>query len=189
MQQPIPERSGQANREIDSEIHREIIRDQQLAAVFEEHQLALKRFLWVRVRLAEEVSDLLQETFERFQRHQHTVDLANARNFLFTIARNLVIDRARHLKVSEVDREFDVETLLDPLPSLEEQVISAESVQQLTQAIALLPPQCQRVFVMRKIHQTSQKSIAEKLGISVSTVEKHVAMGMKLCRQHLTSSQ
>ena len=145
----------------------------------------LKRYLWSKVRSQEDVADLMHETYERFLRHKDRIELVTAKNFLFTIARNLVIDRVRHKRVSEVDQDIDVEQLLAPLPSPEEQVSDAQAIAALNSAIESLPVQCRRVFVMRKIHQLSQKDIAEKLSISVSTVEKHIAMGMKLCRQRL----
>jgi RNA polymerase sigma factor (sigma-70 family) len=178
LQQPTLNLGGHTDRER----NRSNTHDQQLADLFEQHTPLLKRFLWLRVRDHDDVADLLQETFERLQRHGERVDLARARSLLFTIARNLIIDRARHRKVSEVDQGVDVETLLDPLPNLEQQIIDQQAISQLNRVIETLPLQCRRVFVMRKIHQLSQKSIAEKLGISVSTVEKHVAAGMKQCR-------
>lgn len=178
LQQPTLNPGGHTDREQ----HRSNTHDQQLAALFEQHAALLKRFLWLRVRDHDDVADLLQETFERFQRHGERVELARGRSLLFTIARNLVIDRARHRKVSQVDQAVDVESLLDPLPDLEQQAIDQQAIAQLNQVIESLPLQCRRVFVMRKIHQLSQKAIAEKLGISVSTVEKHVAAGMKQCR-------
>ncbi|UTA46922.1 sigma-70 family RNA polymerase sigma factor [Simiduia sp. 21SJ11W-1] len=159
--------------------------DPALAALFQEYTPLLKRFLWARVHHDDDVADLLHETYERLQRHGERVDLSRARSLLFTIARNLVIDRARHQKVSEVDAGVDVESLMDPLPTPEQRAIDQEAIDQLNRVIEALPPQCRRVFVMRKIHQFSQKAIAEKLGISVSTVEKHVAAGMRQCRSLL----
>lgn len=181
MQQPTIEGGSDSQHESG----RLLARNQTIAATFEQHSAILKRFLWAKVRSREDVADLMQETFERFHRHRDKVEFATARNLLFTIARNLVIDRVRHRRVSEVDQDVDIESLLDPLPSPEDQLIGSEVVERLNAAIENLPPQCRRVFVMRKIHQISQKSIAEKLNISVSTVEKHVAAGMKQCRNLL----
>ncbi len=181
LQQPTLDTGGSSEREQQCNT----THDQQLAAIFQQNAALLKRFLWSRVRHDDDVADLLQETFERFQRHGTRVDLARGRSLLFTIARNLVIDRARHNKVSEVDDGVDIEALMDAGPTPEQQVIDQEAVARLNQVIESLPTQCRRVFVMRKIHQYSQKAIAEKLGISVSTVEKHVAAGMRQCRNLL----
>ena len=183
--EPLPQPTVEGSNHLGCETSITRPQDLQIAAVYEEHSAALKRYLWSKVRSRDDVADLMHETYERFQRYTDRIELASARNFLFTIARNLVIDRARHRRVSQVDQDVDVELLLDPLPSPEQQTINEEAIEALNQAIETLPMQCRRVFVMRKIHQLSQKDIAEKLGISVSTVEKHVATGMKQCRQLL----
>lgn len=57
--------------------------------------------------------------------------------------------------------------------------------QLLANAIADLPPRCQAVFVMHKLHQIPQAEVAEHLGISIKTVEKHLRLGMAACRQRL----
>lgn len=161
-----------------------------ITELYEQNRPLLTRFLRARAVARDDLPDLLQEVYLRFSRQAdrvgpEAVDPARATGLLLTIARNLVIDRVRHRKVSETDPDVDVEALLDPLPAPEQQVIRQEALDQLSAVIEQLPPQCRRVFVMRKIHQMSQKAIAEKLGLSVSTVEKHVAAGMKQCRRLL----
>ena len=48
-----------------------------------------------------------------------------------------------------------------------------------------LPPICRRVFVLRKVHKLSHAEISEVLGVSESTIEKHVAKGLVRCREYL----
>ena len=57
--------------------------------------------------------------------------------------------------------------------------------QALVDAIATLPPRCQAVFVMHKIHEIPQAQVADRLGISVKTVEKHLRLGLAACRERL----
>jgi RNA polymerase sigma-70 factor (ECF subfamily) len=45
------------------------------------------------------------------------------------------------------------------------------------------------VFVLKKVYNYSQKEISEELGISVSTVEKHTALGIRRCRTYLQNRQ
>jgi RNA polymerase sigma-70 factor (ECF subfamily) len=47
--------------------------------------------------------------------------------------------------------------------------------------VAQLPLQCRRAFLLKKVYGLSQKEIAGYLGISESTVEKHVAKGLLHC--------
>ena len=51
------------------------------------------------------------------------------------------------------------------------------------------PPQCQKVFVLKKVHGYSHKEIAKELEISISTVEKHAASGLKRCSEYMELHQ
>jgi RNA polymerase sigma-70 factor (ECF subfamily) len=55
----------------------------------------------------------------------------------------------------------------------------------LARAIAALPPQCAKVFILRKMQGLSQKEIAARLNISVRTVENHVALGLVRCKAYM----
>jgi RNA polymerase sigma-70 factor (ECF subfamily) len=48
------------------------------------------------------------------------------------------------------------------------------------QLIDQLPMKCRRVFVLRRIHNVSQREIAGMFGISESAVEKLAMRGLKL---------
>jgi RNA polymerase sigma-70 factor (ECF subfamily) len=52
-------------------------------------------------------------------------------------------------------------------------------------AVERLPPLCRRVFVLRKVHKLSHAEISEVLGVSQSTIEKHVAKGLVRCRDYM----
>jgi len=65
-----------------------------------------------------------------------------------------------------------------PENSLEAKELS----QEITSATDRLPFKCREVFLLSRIEQMSNKSIAEKLGISVSTVEKHIGKAMSIMK-------
>ena len=62
-------------------------------------------------------------------------------------------------------------------------------MQMLLRAVNGLPPKCRDVFVLRMIEGLSQREIAERLGITVSTVEKHLARGLRHCKDSLAAQQ
>ncbi|MDR0279263.1 MAG: RNA polymerase sigma factor [Paucimonas sp.] len=73
------------------------------------------------------------------------------------------------------------------LPSHERQLDASQTLDRLVRAIEGLPARCQMVFVMHKIHELPQAEVAERLGISLKTVEKHLRLGMAACREYLGS--
>lgn len=64
-----------------------------------------------------------------------------------------------------------------------------DGVLRLVRAIESLPPRCRDVFVMHKIHELRQTEVAERLGISVKTVEKHLRLGLAACRAALADAE
>ena len=71
------------------------------------------------------------------------------------------------------------------IPSQERQLDASQTLERLVRAVEGLPPRCQMVFVMHKIHELPQAEVAERLGISLKTVEKHLRLGMAACREYL----
>ncbi len=47
------------------------------------------------------------------------------------------------------------------------------------EAIDRLPPQCRAAFTLRIFHECSYKEVADRLGISVKTVEKHISRAIR----------
>lgn len=93
-------------------------------------------------------------------------------------------DRRRQALIVTCDELPEVACGAAPL---ERHAESARTLDQLVAAISRLPPRCQAVFVMHKLHEIPQAEVAERLGISLKTVEKHVRVGMIACREHLQS--
>ncbi len=59
----------------------------------------------------------------------------------------------------------------------------------LCRAVRELPVQCRRAFVLKKVYGMSRKEIADYMGLSESTVQKHIAKGMVMCTEYLEAQQ
>jgi RNA polymerase sigma-70 factor (ECF subfamily) len=106
---------------------------------------------------------------------------------LYTAARNIAFSRYRHAKVvaAAAPSVSAGECLRREQAGIEQQVDRGQQMRRLLQAVNSLPPKCRDVFVLRMIDGLSQREIAERLAISVSTVEKHLARGLQQCRTEL----
>lgn len=106
---------------------------------------------------------------------------------LYRVARNLAISRLRHEKVVRhaLPAVAVAEELRAERRTAEQRVVESQKLNSLTLIIGALPPRCRDVFVLRWIHGFGHRAIGERLGISVSTVEKHLAKGLRLCRAAL----
>ena len=66
-----------------------------------------------------------------------------------------------------------------PVSAPDEEIVGREELETLNRAIAELPPRCKHVFSLAKIERLPYRDIAEMLGISVKTVNYHIAYAME----------
>ncbi len=133
-----------------------------------------------------DIEDIVQETYVRVCQAEKRATIRKPRSFLYKTARNLALD---HIKRAESRLATSVED--DPNTGFGEAqngwdetlqcVSSHEEFSTFCDAVRRLPVQCRRAFVLKKVYGYSQREIARELGLSESTVEKHIATGIKRC--------
>jgi RNA polymerase sigma-70 factor (ECF subfamily) len=103
------------------------------------------------------------------------------RAFLFSTARNLAANEYRHRRTMERNAlgDFSQSRADAEHESLETELLRDERNQLIQEAIDRLPPQCRAAFALRVFHECSYKEVADRLGISAKTVEKHIARGLR----------
>jgi RNA polymerase sigma factor (sigma-70 family) len=157
-----------------------------LTQIFQ-HRAALHRYLGKLTSGAQDIEDLVQETYIRIYALPDYDRVESPKALLFRIAHNLAVERARRQKAQATDTMADLETLSvysNEAPP-DEQTDARRRFESFCAAVERLPPLCRRVFVLRKVHKLSHAEISEVLGVSPSTIEKHVAKGLVRCRDHL----
>ena len=136
---------------------------------------------------ATDIEDISQETLLRALDARRKRQVSHPRQFIISIAKNVAREeiRRRARKMNELVEESTLENHPLDEPTAEAALDSRVKLRLFVQAITNLPPQCRRVFLLKHVQGASHKEIAARLGISVSTVEKHVAAGMKACREEM----
>jgi RNA polymerase sigma-70 factor (ECF subfamily) len=156
-------------------------------AAFRDNESILKGFLRRFTSNTHDIDDICQETILRSLEAERSRQIDEPRAFLFGVTRNLVrkrLDREAH-SVIEFIADFTPQQYFSNEPSLEDATDEGERMLMFMEAVATLPPQCQRVFVMKKVYGFSHKEIAAELGISISTIEKHVAAGLRRASDYM----
>lgn len=97
-------------------------------------------------------------------------------NRQINIARRIDADEHIDHYSDETGTTYDVNNVAS---QTEKEVLKREDFAFLCEAVEQLPPQCRKVFVLKKIYGLSQREIANKLNLSESTIEKHVAKGLR----------
>jgi RNA polymerase sigma factor (sigma-70 family) len=153
------------------------------------HERALRGYLSRFFKNVADVEDVVQETYARLLSLNDGASTAvrNWHAFLFTSARNVALDRIRRARVVSLDTlaEMDSADVLDQTPSADEALNARQELSLLLDTIASLPDRCREALTLRKLYGLSQREIAQRLSITESTVEKHVAYGVRLCAERM----
>lgn len=132
--------------------------------------------------------DLAQQVFIRFwqKRHQITIN-SSPGAYLQRMAINEALAWLRSKKNQQPDplptHLPDDQQQLVPDPG--EQLMQQELHEQILAAIGSLPPRCQEVFVLSRYEQLSYQEIADKLDISIKTVENQMGKALRLMREKM----
>ena len=131
--------------------------------------------------------DLVHDAFTRVIACKTWREITNPAAFASRTLRNVAFDGLRRRKVLTITAVADFELIggMDETPGPEATLVSRDELRQLRQAISELPTQCRRVFTLRKVYSLSPGEIAVRMGLSVSTVEKHLIKGLRYCSEKL----
>ena len=160
---------------------------QRLSEAFLRYRSALRTYLGKFLNSQDDVDDILQDTFFNSFRAAREKAIDSPGAFLFRTAHNLALNdiRKKVTRATDPVEDFDTLGVTNSEPSVEQRVMASEEFALLCEAVDALPPQCKRVFVLRKVYGLSHKEIASELGIAVSTIEKHIAKGILASRDFL----
>jgi RNA polymerase sigma-70 factor (family 1) len=154
--------------------------------LFAESRQALHRYIQRFVGSSETAKEIVQEAFLRTYRQRESVTTLRA--FLFSTARNLAANEYRHRRIMERGAvgHFGDSRVKTEHESLETEVLRDERNRLIQEAIDRLPPQCRAAFALRVFHECSYKEVADRLGISAKTVEKHIARGLRETHSYIS---
>lgn len=154
-------------------------------SLFRSHYARLLAYcrLFVRDEMAAE--DLVQDTFIHFWEKRSSLDPERSmESLLFVSLRNRCLNylRDKNLDAGKLN-DYKASTMslqsVSHYDYLEQEGLSVEDelLEELNAAIELLPQRCREVVRLAKLEGFKNQEVAEKLGISVKAVEKHLAVG------------
>lgn len=162
-----------------------------LARLYGENIDQLRAYLTGVLRSASDADDVAQETFLRLLRRPDLDAYRNLRAVLFTTAHRLALNVIRGRRSNPIDRAdaaYDLENTASPhanAPTAEDALIDTELEAAYSRALKQLSPRCRQVIELRTVDELTYKEISDTLGVSVSTLEKHLNRGKRVCAEAL----
>lgn len=163
---------------------------QAFAALFRFYAPRLKSFLGRQGFGEIECEDLVQETMLSIWRKASSFDpiRAGVSTWVYTIARNLGIDRWRREGRASTWHELTAADDVDPDPSVEARIIASESESCVRHALTTLPEEQAAVIRMTYYGEDAQAEIARTLGIPLGTVKSRVRLALVRLRKTMEDS-
>ena len=155
------------------------------------HEAALVRFLSHKLPNPADVQDVRHDIYVRILEAAERQLPANPKAFLFSVARHILIDRARRNRIVAIDllEDLDALNVLIEEQTPERRETGRQQLQKLSTLIQRLPDRCRDVVWMRRVEDLPQKVIARRLGIAEATVEKHLVRGIRMLADALYGTE
>ena len=154
---------------------------QQIDILYADHHGWLQG--WLRRKLGDSfvAADLAQDTFVSVITAGAAGDIREPRPFLVTIARRLMAHRYRRQLLETSYLEMLAEMPEELAPSPEAQLLALEALQQLDRVLDGLPSQVKEAFLLVHLEELSYAEIAERLGVSTSSVKQYLMRANRQC--------
>ena len=150
----------------------------------------LMHFLQHNWRNASDLPDLRQEVYARVLQSARERIPENAENFLFTCARNLLIDLVRREQIvpMETFADLDILGIAADQPAADRLVNEHEELRRLEAAIERLPARTREAIALAYFEGLNRTEIAKRMGVSQRTASEFVTRGTVILADILSAS-
>lgn len=159
--------------------------DNELAfeGIFRKYFVPLTGFANAYLNNPEQAKDMVQAVLLRLWEQRESLEIHTAlKPYLYNAVRNSCLNELQKNKTQQ-------KRLSAFLPETSEVINSrieyAELRQQIHHAIAALPEECRRIFILSRFEKRRYSEIATQLGISVKTVEAQISKALRILRVRL----
>ena len=140
-------------------------------------------YIFYRIRDFDEAEDMVQDIFVRLLTYELKLDEKTVKSFLFTIARNMVIDYLRHFytkkeKLSYLYDEIEAATT----HSADVETLYHETMQIYQSGKQQLSPKARKVYELSFEQNMTIDEISRNMSITYNTVECHLFLARKTVR-------
>lgn len=152
--------------------------------VFDAWYDGLCQYAFTIVKEFDQAEDVVQAIFVKLWERRDSLEIkTSVRSYLFRSVYNQCINQLEH---QAIKKRFDAS--VQSSPGRDEQlpdVFPLELEDSIRKAIDTLPQQCRTIFIMSRYEELRYSEIAEKLDISVNTIQNQICKALKILRDEL----
>lgn len=154
--------------------------------VFKTHYKNLHAYAFTMLKDEDEAEEMVQQVFFKlWERSEHLSFSGSIAAYLYRAVHNESLNFIKHQKVKAGHQLHVAYSMKNKSEQAHPKMIRKELENKFREALNELPEQCRTVFQLSRFEDMKYKEIADKLDISVKTVENHMGKALKLLRTKL----
>jgi RNA polymerase sigma-70 factor, ECF subfamily len=154
--------------------------------VFRKHYQALCNYACGILKDMDDAEEVVQSIFLKFWEQREGIEISvSLKSYLYRAVHNTCLNRLKHLKIQETYRQYAGDYLENTFDSATDVMDKNELENRIAEAIDKLPEQCKLIFKMSRFEELKYQEIADKLGLSVKTIENQIGKALKIMRTEL----
>lgn len=144
-------------------------------------EASLTRYLRRNWRTSEQIMDIRQDIYEAALNGGRQGLPTNTGGFVFTIARNILINRSKRERIVQFEQVADLESIEQAvdLSATDRHLDARDALRRAQDGIERLPPRCREVVRLRKIEGLSTREAAARMGVGIDTIERQLVLGIR----------
>ncbi len=159
------------------------ISDNIITRSYEEYYQVILTYITYRITHRYEAEDLTQDVFVRLLDYKQMLRPDTVKYFLFTIARNIVIDYIRRYYKKQEINSYIYDTMSTSTNETEEKIIGDDLMTMERTRLAAMPEQRRLIYTLNRFENKTSPEIANELNLSCRTVENHLFLGRREMRE------
>jgi RNA polymerase sigma-70 factor (ECF subfamily) len=155
--------------------------------VFKENFKSLHSYAIALLKDETVAEEMVQNVFFKLWERQEQITISGSiRAYLYRAVHNESLNHLKHMKIRRDHQLYVSHRGEERVDGGAKKVQLKELQEELHQALNELPEQCRTVFQLSRFEELRYREIADKLQISVKTVESHMGKALKLLRARLS---
>ncbi len=136
---------------------------------------------------SETARDIVQDVYAELLTSANWQSARNPKSFVLRVVYCRSMDWHDKQRVVSIQQLPDYEDFdcMDSSPNALDNLSSRDELRAVLEILTELPDRCREVVTMRRIHELPPTEIAERLGIALGTVERHLARGVSMLADRL----
>ena len=154
--------------------------------IFRKHYQALCNYANGILKDMDDAEEVVQSIFTKFWEQREGIEInVSLKSYLYRAVHNTCLNRLKHLKIQEVHKQYVGNYYEENHDSATEMMDKSELENRIADALEKLPEQCRLIFKMSRFEELKYQEIANRLGLSIKTIENQIGKALRIMRTEL----